>query len=223
MSRTKLAVTLLIALGLMSLYSPGQLTEGTSPAGSEVNNPQYVVAQLPPPSTKLEQFAALRNVVLVKGYSKAAEVTADDGAVIRITAVDFSTAEGNHPGRQQGLAIQVTEGNRTNRSAMSYIDAEEINPLLDAIAKLTQLQSTATKLTDFDAGFRTTGDLEITNLSRDGTREAGIRSVQILRPSGQICTATAYLRLGRLQELTQQIAAAKQTLNRTNDETSAGK
>jgi hypothetical protein len=222
MSRTKLAVTLLIALGLMSLHSPGQ-SESTSPGTSDSTNPQYVVSQLPPPATKLESFAALRNIVLVKGYSKVATVGGDDGAAIQITAVDFSSADAKAPERHQGLAIQVTEGNRTNRSALSYIDADEIDPLLDAIAKLTQLQSTATRLTDYDAGFRTTGDLEITNLSRDGTREAGIRSVQILRPSGQICTATAYFRLGRLQELSQQIATAKQTLERMNESATAGK
>jgi hypothetical protein len=213
MSRTKFAVALLIGIGLMSLYVPGQSETSPSP-GSEASAPQFVVATLPPPQTKLESFAARKNIVMVKGYSKVAEVTGDDGAVIRISAVEFSNADAAHAERHTGLAMQVSEGGRNGRSAVSYIDADEIDNLLDAIARLTQLQSTATKLTDFDAGFRTSGDLEVTNLARDGTREAGVRSVQVLSPTGQIVTATAYFRLGRFQELSQQIAAAKQQLER---------
>jgi hypothetical protein len=219
MSRTKLAVTLLIVIGLMSLYVPGQ--SETASDATNANPQQLFVATIPPPQTKLEAFAARKNVLIVKGYSKVAEVSGDDG-VIRISAVDFSNADPNHAEHYTGLAIQVNESGRSGRSAVSHVDVEEIDPLLDAIARLTQLQSTATKLSDFDAGYRTNGDLEITNLSRDGTRSAGVRSVQILVPSGQICTATTYFRLGRLQELSQQIAAAKQTLDRMN-ETAAGK
>jgi hypothetical protein len=226
MSRTKIAITLLIVIGLMSLYVPGQSeTPPSSPVASDATNAnqqqQLYVATIPPPQTKLEAFAARKNVVIIKGYSKVAEVSGDDG-VIRISAVDFSNADPNHPEHHTGLAVQVLESARSGRSAVSYVDAEDIDPLLDAIARLTQLQSTATKLGDFDAGYRTSGDLEITNLSRDGSRGAGVRSVQILVPSGQICTATTYFRLGRLQELSQQIAAAKQTLERMA-ESAAGK
>ena len=77
---------------------------------------------------------------------------------------------------------------------------------------LAKLQPPNNRLTDTDGSFRTRGEMEIINANYNGNRTAGVRSTQILYPSGQIVWATAYLRLGRLDELQHQLLAGKAAL-----------
>jgi hypothetical protein len=172
--------------------------------------PTIVVTTPPPPATLLENILARKNSIIVKGFTEIATITGEDAAGVRVIAVEVTShANGDHA---TGLAIEIhSQGDRT---AVSYIDIEEIDGLISAIDYLTKAEASVTQLANYTVQYHTKGDLELSNFSGDGARMIGIKAVQILPTTNQLIAATAFFRVAAMGELRQQIIAGQQSLEK---------
>src|SRR5688572_8170599 len=150
MTRTNVsaAVAMLIlgglCIGLLSGRGMGQAgpAPGAQPTGME-GMPQPLYGPMPP-QTRLEAISTQKGVVLIKGYTDIGETQSEEGAIVRVTAVEFSDA--GRQARERGLAVTVRERNAPADAGpppVSYVDYEEIDPLISALDTLVKLDMSA--------------------------------------------------------------------------------
>jgi hypothetical protein len=165
------------------------------------------------PATQLENELHLRGAVVVKGYTDIGEIVGNDG--VRVTAVELT-----RPGtsdRTMGLAITVTQAGDPSILSVSYVDFDEIDPLLAALDAIARIDRTSpTNLQHFDAEYRTRSELEIANVDRDGGRYLRVQSIQML-PTTQIVVAAAHFPANRITELRRHLETARDTLIKARD------
>lgn len=120
------------------------------------------------PRTKLEAIEGLYERVLIKGFTQVAAFNARGGDV-RVDAVELK--EAGSPTRALGIVVAVREAGEKPRDNRSFIDYEQIESLIRAIDSIGRVNETVTKLTGFEARYRTPGDLELNvfRQSRSGT------------------------------------------------------
>ena len=115
---------------------------------------------------------------------------------------------------EHGLVIAIeAPGRNAARTVVSYIDYDEIGTLLRALDTLQKADNSVSRMANYEAHYRSRGDLELTNLNVNGARMIELKSTQLLIPSGQLISATVRLRVAVLAEIRQQIVAGKQTLD----------
>jgi hypothetical protein len=211
-SRFVIASAALIVVALVCLKVTGQSENASDalPEPTSASAMSQFVGELPKPATDLERLALQTDALVTKGYQRIGEVAGDDGSVIRITAAEVNAGAEMF----RGLIVQVQQSRGVARSAVSYVDANEVDGLISAVADLAKLQPQSNKLSDLDGSFRTRGDLEVINVNNNGARTAGVRCTQIIRPTGQIVWATAPLNVGRLEALQHQLEAGRQALEK---------
>lgn len=196
-------------IGFLSLHSRGQ----NEPMQS--SDVPIVVTNIPKPATKLEAMSVSKGAYLVKGYTDIGTLQGEDGATMRVTAVEVGDAtRGN---RQTGLAIQIV-GRNHDRGPTSFVDSEDVKSLLDAIESIEKTDHAVTKLGDFESSYRTRGDLEISNLRTGNGRIVNVTATQILSPSGLVLTGSTSFRPSRLADLRQAITAAQDALDQAKDQ-----
>jgi hypothetical protein len=120
------------------------------------------------PRTKLEALEMKYEIVLIKGFTR---ITTVDISGVRIDAVEWRDTRNS--ARATGITISLTDArpNERPRENRAMIDYDEIDPLVNAIDTVAKVSETATKLTGFEARYKTLGDLEITvfRQTRSGT------------------------------------------------------
>src|SRR5436190_9672945 len=125
-----LAVLALLCIWISQTHAQNNDSEPAAPATMIVVNP-------PPPQTTLEKTDNLIGALIIRGYTNIGVIQTDDGAIVRVLALELKT-----PGSKEnvtGIVIEIQNSGRITRTAVSYIDAEEIDGLsaaLDAISKL---------------------------------------------------------------------------------------
>ena len=163
----------------------------------------YGSAKPQEPKTKLEAFERQIGTVIIKGFS-------DVGLVSGLGTVKVKCMELNNVStgvRQLGIVIDVKESGRLETEDRSFIDYDEIEPLLKGINYVSKVTSNSTKLSNFEAIYETKGDFSIVTFSSSsGKVEAAVKS-------GYIGAATAYISMAKLTELRDAIAKAKQVLD----------
>ena len=200
------ALAVVASLALNVVGQPDNAPD--APVEPPVGATQYV-GELPKPATTLESQAMRTDVLITKGYQRIGEIDGDDGSLVRISAVQVASAGSD---TFRGLLVQVRQSRSSSRAAVSYVDEDEIDPLIAAVQNLAKLEPQDNRLTDVDGSFRTRGDLEVINVNNNGARMAGLRSTQLLRPTGQIVWATSSFRVSRLEQFQHQLEAGKQAL-----------
>ena len=110
------------------------------------------------PRTKLEAIDSRYQRVLLKGFTQVAVLDARGGD-IRTDAVELRDT--HEPSRAIGIVVAVRDSGERPREDRSFIDYDEIDPLIKALDTLAKVNETSTKLTGFEARYRTNGDLEI--------------------------------------------------------------
>lgn len=73
-----------------------------------------------------------------------------------------------------GIVVAVRESGEKPRDNRSFVDYEEIESLIRAIESLARVNETVTKLTGFEARYRTSGDLETQRFPLKPKRRCGI-------------------------------------------------
>jgi len=154
------------------------------------------------PRTKLESFGKQAGTVVIKGFSEIG--TVGGMGSVSVEAMEFTDASTGK--RQTGIIMEVKESGRLERSDRSFIDYEEIEPLMKGIDYIAKVKPEVTKLGNFEAIYKTKGDFSVITYSNNGKVDVAVKS-------GYIGVVTAYLSLEDLTELRGLISGAKQKLD----------
>jgi hypothetical protein len=163
------------------------------------------------PRTKLEALESRYERILVKGFSQIATLNVR-GVFIRVDAVELRDSAS--PTRALGIVVSLrgqadSRGeNDSIRENRSYIDYEEIDPLIRGIESVGRVNESVTKLASFEARYRTLGDLEVI-VFRQGRSTGTAASVS----SGICQKVTGFLTLDDLETLKAHIVEAKTRLD----------
>lgn len=157
------------------------------------------------PRTKLEAFEARKGIVIIKGFSRIGVAPGLDGTSIEVESRELRDAGSNS--REYGITIEVREAGHTGRRSLSYVDYEELDPLLKGLEYLSKIDNSVTQLTRFEADYRTRGDLLFSVSSGRG----GVITMAI--SSGGFRRATALFRLEDLKVIRGLIIEAKNQLD----------
>jgi hypothetical protein len=145
----------------------------------------------PPPATKLETFSAQTGVVLIRGFSRIGLIRGKGS--VTVAASEFRDAS-NPKARVTGLSISVRESDTAGREKTSFVDYDEIDSLVKGIDYIARTDRNVTRLTNFEAEYRTKGDFSVATYSTG----SGIR----LAVSSGICgRVTAHLETTDLNQL----------------------
>lgn len=155
------------------------------------------------PKTKLEAFEKQTGTVIIKGISEIGSVSGL--GTISVECMEFINVSTGV--RQLGIVIEVKESGRLERSDRSFIDYEEIDPLMKGIDYVSKVTANSIKLSNFEAIYKTKGDFSVITFSGSSGRiEAAVRS-------GYIGSVTAYVSTTKLSNLRSLIYQAKQKLD----------
>jgi hypothetical protein len=157
------------------------------------------------PRTKLEAFQAMKGIVIIKGFSRIGVAAGLDGTSIEVETRELRDAGSNS--KEYGITIEVREAGNAGRRSLSYIDYEELDPLLKGLEYLSKIDNSVTQLTRFEADYRTRGDLLFSVSSGRG----GIITMAI--SSGAFRRATSVFRLEDLKGIRGLIIEAKNQLD----------
>jgi hypothetical protein len=158
------------------------------------------------PRTKLEVIESSYEKVLIKGFTQIANLNVR-GADIRIDAVEIKDAR---PGgeRALGIVFVLREPGDSPRESRSFVDYEEIDPLLRAWGAVVNVNESVTKLAGFEARYRTAGDLEIGVF-----RQSRISGTAASLSTGSCDRVTALLTIDEMERLRAHIVEAKTRLD----------
>jgi hypothetical protein len=116
-------------------------------------DPQFYV-----PRNKLEEFEGRMETILIKGRTYVATLRAQNGYA-RVEATEIrDSANAN---RVTGVVITIVADGGPAGEIRSLIDYAEIDPLIKAFDKIAKSDDSITKLSHFEARYRTAGDFEI--------------------------------------------------------------
>ena len=133
------------------------------PLSATSQEPGKQPTQAREPQTKLEQFQAKTGTVIIMAFSKVGGLPAQYGASIAVETREFTDASTGS--KQFGITIEVKETGRIERQNTSFIDLDEIESLLKGIDYIAGVDKRVTKLSDFQADYRTKGDFGVSTYS----------------------------------------------------------
>jgi hypothetical protein len=157
------------------------------------------------PRTRLEELEQKYSTVLYKGFSR---ITTVEIRGVRIDAIELRTTTSSQ--RVKGVVVAIRDsgssgGERDHNRA--FIDYQELTPLISALAEVETVDETTTKLANFEAKYRTNGDLEVTVFRQT-------RNLTAVTLTTGVCNqATQTLTLDELQKFRAMITEAKARLD----------
>lgn len=158
----------------------------------------------PLPKTKVEAFEAQVGSVIIRGFSTIGSVSGEYGTSVSVESREYMNATSGK--KEYGVVIEVKEGGRLERESSSYIDFDEIESLVRGIDYVAKITPDVTRMENFQADYRTKGDLRISTYSSNGTVQAAVAS-------GTIGGARAFLSLANLTKLRELIEQAKSKID----------
>lgn len=147
--------------------------------------------------TRLEELLEKTGAVVVKGTTSVGSVSGLRGTAY-VTSWEILDVRAGR--REYGISIEIRESARDERERererergdVAYVDYDELDPLINGLDHLLKLDNTATKLTTFEAQYRTNGYLSVFRFNTTGgygtaVSAAGRRGARlILRPTGLV-------------------------------------
>lgn len=153
--------------------------------------------------TKLETFEKQTGTVIIRGRSEIGSVSAMGTVEVDcIEILDVSTAQ-----REMGIVLTVKGSGRYESSNSSFIDYDEIESLLNGIDYIAKVTLSSTKLSSFEAAYKTKGELSIVTFSSSKGK------VEAVVSSGYTGSTRAFITTAKLSELRSIIAKAKKKLD----------
>ena len=110
------------------------------------------------PRNKLEEFEGRIGTILIKGRTYVATLRAQNGTA-RVEATEIRDT--NNSTRATGVVVTIAAVGGPQGEIRALIDYDEIDPLLKAFDTAAKANESITKLTHFEARYRTKGDFEI--------------------------------------------------------------
>lgn len=182
-------ILITLSLGLFSSHTTGQ-----EAAEMELE-----------PKTRVEAFQARTGVVIIKGFSRIGLAAGLEGTSIEVESREFRDAGNNS--KEYGITVEVREAGNPGRRSLSYIDYDEIDPLLKGLEYLSKIDNSVTQLNRFEADYRTRGDLLFSAHSGRG----GVITLTI--SSGVFRRTTAFFRLEDFKVIRGLIIEAKNQID----------
>ncbi len=173
---------------------------------------QAIVIVQKPPATKIEAFEQSVGVVLTKGLTQVGNLASDDEAETNLNVVFMKDSND-----KKVYGVQVEIRLKDTRPVRCYIDEDEINPLIDALGKLSRVDKNTLPMDLIEGAYKTRGNLDIYNREINGGRAAVLRVTSISALTGQVRVARASFRVARLVEIVQQLNNAKGVINRLKE------
>jgi len=159
---------------------------------------------VPQAKTKLEQFSAKTGVVLVKGFHKIGTAQGLYNTSVNVESKEFTNV--NDGTKQYGITIETfKENGKYDKEHTSFIDYDEISSLIKGLDYITKIDSSATKMEDFQADYKTKGDLKLSTFSSGGKIMAAVTS-------GKIGGVAAYFNIQDLATVKKLIVQAKKKI-----------
>ncbi|HEX8523615.1 MAG TPA: hypothetical protein VF669_15275 [Tepidisphaeraceae bacterium] len=203
MKRTPLILLALVALGLFTLTGSGQNQTPTEDGSDDGIIQNAARPTLAPPY--VEQMLVRQNAIIARGYTDLGSIRGDDGSTVHVLAIQLSDVATKE--MVGGLLVQVRS--TRGRTAETYVDANDIDKLLQATDEIRKLDRTVTPLNSFDGHYRTVAGLEVNNIEREGARVGEIRTVQLRPSTGDIVWARSLMRASRLEEFKRLLSAGR--------------
>jgi hypothetical protein len=110
------------------------------------------------PRNKLEEFEGRMGTILIKGRTYVATLRAQNGTA-RVEATEIRDT--NNSTRVAGVVMTIVADGGPPGEIRALIDYDEIDPLVKAFDAIAKSDDSITKLTHFEARYRTKGDFEI--------------------------------------------------------------
>ena len=148
LSRSILFVPLIITASFGSVFAQRRWERVPPP-----RDPQFYV-----PRNKLEEIEGRMASILIKGRTYVATLRAQNGYA-RVEATEIR--DNANSNRVTGVVITIVADGGPPGEIRSLIDYEEIDPLIRAFDSIAKSDDSITKLTHFEARYRTAGDFEI--------------------------------------------------------------
>jgi hypothetical protein len=104
--------------------------------------------------TRIENFEARTNTVIVKGFGQVGSVSIGAGAILIMAKESADIASGS---RAFGIAVELTGQNPARQIAL--LDEDELAPLANGLDYLSKITSDASALPAFTAEFKTRSGL----------------------------------------------------------------
>jgi len=155
------------------------------------------------PQTKLETFQARTGAVVIKNYSEIATLRGIGGTVT-VTSFEFIDAQTGK--KEYGISIEAKESGSLEREGRAYVDYDEIDSLLKGIDYISKVDGSQSKLKNFEANYKTKGELEVSVFNDREGIETGV-SV------GRIGRVGVYFKPEKFQEFRKIIVDAKAALD----------
>jgi hypothetical protein len=156
-----------------------------------------------PPTTKLEAFSARTGIVLVKGFTTLG--TVNGMGRVSIDVREFRDAS-NPKSAQYGVAFEVKTSGRLERENTSFIDEDEIDSLVRGLDYISKIDRSVTTFGNFEAQYRTKGDLSLVVFSGGGGE------ISLAVSSGRIGKTTAFLKLADVEQIRSLLGEAKKAI-----------
>lgn len=141
--------------------------------------------------TKMELLLEKTGGVIVKGSTNVGTVVGLRGGSAAFTGweiLDAQTGRAEH-----GVSILISEPGQAEEREVAYVDYDELDALIKGLDYIIKLDNTATKLSRFEAQYRTRGGLSIFRFNTPGgygtaISTGGVRGGPrlILRPTGLV-------------------------------------
>lgn len=164
------------------------------------------------PKTKLQAFEAQVGSVIIRGYSNIGKVQGQLGTALTVESREYTNATSGK--KEYGILITVNEGGRLDRQNNSHLDYDEIESLLRGIDYVAKVNDDVTRMSEFQADYRTKDDLVVSTYSSDNGVQAAVRS-------GTIGGVRAYLSLDELQKFRELIEIARSNIDSVRTAASA--
>ena len=148
LTRSLILSALIVAASFGSVCAQGRWQRVPPP-----RDPQFYVTR-----NNLEEFESRMETILVKGRSYVATLKAQNGYA-RVEAAEIRDT-GNST-RAAGVVITIVADSGPPGEIRALIDYEEIVPLVKAFDSIAKSDDSITRLTHFEARYRTKGDFEI--------------------------------------------------------------
>ncbi len=162
------------------------------------------------PATKLEEIQDRLEQVIYKGFLSVGIVSGRNGSA-EVNALELHI--NSEPARATGIAIQLADSTQGGIEIQSFIDYEEIDPLIRGLDLVARVDDTISRAPNFSASYRTRDDFGIVVFKQTRSGIAVKLENSSLNGSGGIDRATIYVTLDELNKLRGMILEAKQRLD----------
>ncbi len=148
-SRSLIFSSLIMAAAFGSVCAQRQRWDRVPPP----RDPQFYATR-----NQLEEFESRMETILVKGRAYVATLKAQNGYA-RVEATEIRDTFNST--RAAGVVITIVADSGPAGEVRSLIDYDEIDALVKAFDTIAKTDDSVTKLTHFEARYRTKGDFEI--------------------------------------------------------------